>query len=76
MKNGSKPKLNPGSVSNTGLLIGGGKKVTFCRILKDKFAEKSANFAGSLMGNFGANFSEKQLVKNDRFCGNFQGKFC
>ena len=24
---------------------------------------------------FGANFAEKQLVKNDRFHGNFVGKF-
>ena len=37
----------------------------------DKFAEKSANFAG----NFRENFAKKQSVKNDRFCGYFQGKF-
>ena len=26
------------------------------------------------MGNFGANFAEKQLVKNSRFCRNFSGQ--
>ena len=26
------------------------------------------------MGNFGANFAEKQLVKNSRFCWNFSGQ--
>ena len=54
-----------------GLLIGRGKKVKFCRIFRDKFAEKSADFAGI----FRVNFAEKQSVKNGRFCAYFQGKF-
>ena len=54
-----------------GLLIGCGKKVKFCRIFREKFAEKSADFAGI----FRVNFAEKQSVKNGRFCAYFQGKF-
>ena len=38
-----------------GLLIGQGKKVKFCGILRAKFTEKSANFTGI----FGANFTKK-----------------
>ena len=54
-----------------GLLIGLERKSQISRIFRDKFAEKSADFAGV----FGANFTEKQSVKNGRFCGYFQGKF-
>ena len=54
-----------------GLLIGLGRKSQISRDFRQKFAEKSANFAGV----FGANFTEKQSVKNGRFCGYFQGKF-
>ena len=42
-----------------GLLIGRGKKVKFCRIFRDKFAEKLANF----MGILGVNFADKQSIK-------------
>ena len=47
------------------------EKVKFRGIFRDKFAEKSADCTGV----FGANFTEKQSVKNGRFCGYFQGKF-
>ena len=36
------------TIHNTGPLIGRGKKVKFPGILRDKFAEKAANFAGIL----------------------------
>ena len=39
---------------------------------QSKFTEKLADF----WGIFGANFAEKQSVKNDQFHGNVQGKFC
>ena len=48
------------------------EKVKFRGIFTDKFAEKLADFTGV----FGANFTKKQSVKNGRFCGYFQGKFC
>ena len=47
------------------------EKVKFGGIFRDRFAEKSADLAGV----FGANFTEKESVKNGRFCGYFQGKF-
>ena len=42
-----------------GLLIGLGRKSQICGIFRDKFTEKSTDFAGV----FGANFTEKQSVK-------------
>ena len=59
-----------GFVFLAGLLIGLGRKVKFLGIFRDKFAEKSADFAGV----FGVNFTEKQSVKNGRFSGYLQGK--
>ena len=47
------------AVIKAGLLIGHEKKVKFRRIFRDKFAEKSVDFAGI----FGANFTEKQIGK-------------
>ena len=55
------------AVIKAGLLIGHEKKVKFRTIFRDKFAEKSVDFAGI----FGANFTEKQSVKNGRFYGYF-----
>ena len=49
-----------GFVFLAGLLIGLGRKSQISRDFRDKFAEKSAYFAGV----FGANFTEKQSVKN------------
>ena len=46
-------------------------KVKFGGIFRDKFAEKSANFAGV----FGANFTKKESIKNGWFRGYFQGTF-
>ena len=60
-----------GFVLLAGLLIGLGRKSPISRDFRDKFTEKLADFAGV----FGANFTEKQSVKNGRFCGYFQGKF-
>ena len=60
-----------GFVFLAGLLIGLRRKSQIRGIFRDKFVEKSADFAGV----FGANFTEKQSVKNGRFCGYFQGKF-
>ena len=60
-----------GFVFLAGLLTGLGRKSQISRDFRDKFAEKSADFAGV----FGANFTEKQSAKNGRFCGYFQGKF-
>jgi len=54
-----------------GLLIGCGKKVKFCRIFRDRFAEKLANFTG----NFGENFVEKHSVKQANFVGIFWSNF-
>ena len=54
-----------------GLLIGRGKKVKFCRIFRDKFAEKSADFAGI----FKVNFAEKQSVKMADFVLIFRANF-
>ena len=48
------------------------KKVKFCRIFRDKFVEKMADFAGI----FEASFAEKRLVNNGRFHGRFPSKFC
>ena len=55
----------------TGLPISCGINVKFHGIFRDKFVDKSANFAGI----FEANFTKKQLVKNGQFCSYFQGKF-
>ena len=60
-----------GFVFLAGLLIGLGRKSQISREFRDKFVEKSADCAGV----FGANLDEKQSVKNDQFCGYFQGKF-
>ena len=50
------------------------KKVKFRGIFRDKFAEKSTDFAGI----FEANRAENQSVKKGRFCGYFQeiDRFC
>ena len=56
---------------SSGLLVGRGKKVKFRGIFRDKFAEKTADFAGILE----TSFTEKQLVKNGRFRENFPSKF-
>ena len=50
------------------------KKVKFCGIFRDKFAEKSADFVGTC-GSFRGKRHPKQSVKNGRFYGYFQGKF-
>ena len=44
--------------------MGREKKGKFCGIFRDRFIEI-----------FRANFAEKQSVKNNRFYGNFLGKF-
>ena len=43
-----------------GLLVGRGKKVKFRGIFRDKFAEKTADFAG-----ISREFSRPVLMKND-----------
>ena len=48
-----------------------GTKVKFRGTFRDKFVEKSTDFAGI----FGANFGEKQSVKYSWFCGYFWGNF-
>ena len=52
-----------GSHQTTGLLIGPKKKSQISRIFRDRFA-----------AILGANFTEKQSVKNGQFHGNFLGK--
>ena len=54
-----------------GLQIGRGKKVKFRRIFRDRFTEKSADFAGI----FRANVTENQSVKNGWLCNNFLANF-
>ena len=44
----------------SGLLVGRGKKVKFCGIFRDKFAEKTADFAG-----ISREFSRPVSLKND-----------
>ena len=39
--------------------------------LTDKFAEKTADFAGNFAGKLGANFVVKQLLKKQQFHANF-----
>ena len=52
------------------LLIGREKYVKFCRIFRDKFPEKSANF----LGIFGANFALKTIGKKRPILWLFSGK--
>ena len=63
--------IHASSMVWTGLLVGRGKKVKFCGIFRDKFAEKTADFAGILE----ASFAGKRLVKNGRFRESFPSKF-
>ena len=50
-----------------GLLVGRGKKVKFHGIFRDKFAERTADFAGI--------FAEKRLIKNGQFRESFPNNF-
>jgi len=59
----------------SGLLIGHGEKFKFCRIFRDKFAEKRL-ISWKIHRHFRANFAEKQLIKNGWFRRNFRNKFC
>ena len=47
------------------------KKSNFTEFLGTNSQNKLADFVGI----FGANFAEKKSVKNNGFCGYFQGKF-
>ena len=48
-----------------------GKKSNFAGFSETNSREKMVDFARI----FGSNFAEKRSVKNDRFRGNFLGKF-
>ena len=50
------------------------KKVKFCRIFRDKYAEESVDFAG-ILHKFSRKLRRKAIGKNGRFCAHFQGKF-
>ena len=50
------------------------KKVSFLGIFRDKFAEKTADFAG-IRGKIQVKFRRKTIVKKSQFRGNFLGKF-
>ena len=44
-------------------------------LLNNRASDRSQKKKSNCAGVFGANFTKKQSVKNDRFCGYFQGKF-
>ena len=57
--------------SETGLLVGRGKKNQSSRDFQGQLRGRNGQFRG----NFEASFAEKPLIKNGRFRGSFPSKF-
>ena len=58
------------------LLIGGGENGSNFAGFSETNSWKKQPLCGKFAEIFGATFAKKESVKNDRFHGNFLGKFC